>query len=462
MPLVDFDPPVEKVEATGRAVPVELKTAVVETRFTPLQSLLTQITGSRYVVDYYSQLLAGNDTPKALQLELAAPYQQYDLIRQLEMRLQGDLSFSVDEDTKVRTVTGNAILYPGMIPNDGDMFIADAGAGRAGIFTVTSSTPLSYYKQTCHEINFTLIAFVDEDPTRARSLAEKVVTTKHFVADFMRFGKNPIIVDQLFTDYRELHRVRDTMISEYMRLFFSEVTQTLLIPGQAAASYDPFLTKAVLSLMETTESPLLRKLTAHITEMDYAYRTTTVWDAILQMEPSHLYLACHQMGLVPAALMRTRPYLGGVFWSKAEYLMYPIDPREDADKDLTYTALTSPEPLADSPASVHDFNRIVAEKDATGITVVDVLDPDETVPNIHPVIIDTYYVFSKAFYEEDYTGMSVLEKLVWDALNQKELDVPKLAALVKQSKRWDKLERFYYVPVLVALCVLALRGPSSL
>jgi hypothetical protein len=117
-------------------------------------------------------------------------------------------------------------------------------------------------------------------------------------------------------------------------------------------------------------------------------------------------------------------------------------------------------PLRDGPAPIHDFNRLIREKDLTDVKVVESRDPKDKVPNIWDTNDDTYYVFSKAFYEEDYTKMSHLEKLVWSVLNQQELDVPKLAELVRQSKEWDKLERFYYVPVLMILNILALRGPS--
>lgn len=463
MPLVDIDNTQQKpVEPTGRAVPVELKTAVVQTRFEPLQSLITQIGGSIFVTNYYSQLLGANDQPMPLQLEKEAAYQQYDLIRQLEMRLQGDFSYSQNEDNKGQTVTGEAIMYPGVVPNDGDMFIADAGQGRSGLFVVNTSVKLSYYKQTCYRVQFTLVLFIDEDPRYARNLEEKTVRVKHFVADFMRQGKNPIVIDDVFAAYRDLHRVQETMISEYLRLFFSEVCQTLLIPGQSVVSYDPFLVSAVLSLLETTQSPLLRKVSAHNTDAQYVFRATTIWDAILQVEPSHVHLAVHQMGLVPRSAVRTRAHFGGVYWAKIEQIMYPVDAREDADIDTQVIDLHAPEMLRHGPAPIRDFQRLIPTKDLTSVAVVEEGQEPPKVPNIHNVADDDYYVFSKAFYHQDAPNMSRLEKLVWSVLNQEEIDVTLLAELVKQSKMWDKLERFYFIPVLVALCTIALRGPSSI
>lgn len=457
LPIIDNNPPPQK-PATGRAVPVEMKTALVQTAFQPRQSLLTMIQGSILIIDLFKQLLGSADASKAQAQELDAPWQQYDLIRDMEVRLQGDFSFAPNEESAGRTVTGEFITYPGVVLNMGDMFRADAGDGRRGIFTVIKATPLSYYKQTCYTVQFQLLA--TDDARREADLMKKVVETYHFVADFARFGKNPILIDELYNDYRNLFRVSETMISEYLRLYFSEVSQTLMIPGQDIAAYDPFLVKAVLSILETTQHPMLRKVSRHNVDSQYAFRTTTVWDALLQMEPSHLYLACQRCGLAPKGVVSSRASFGGAYWSKIDEIMYPIDEREDVDANRTYNPSIDTQGLHPGPAPLHDFRRLIPVKDTTQIAIVESRDPGDNVPNIHDVTIDDYYVFSEAFYKEDHEKMSHLETMVWSVINQNELDVPKLAELVNQSKRWDKLERFYYIPVLMVLAGLALRGPA--
>lgn len=459
MPLVDVKPAEEpKIPATGRAVPVGMSTALVQTRETPRESLITQVSGSILIITLFNQILGSNDQTKPQAQELGAPWQQYHRINAMETRLQGDFSFSFEEEGAERTVTGTLVTYPGVVPKIFDPFYADAGDGRTGNFQITGVEPLSYMKQACYSVRFQLLA--RDDQRRMADLDAKTVKTSHFVADFMRFGKNPILIDSLFHDYRTLFRTSETMIGEYMRLNFSEISQTLVIPGQDFTCYDPFLVSAVLSILETTEHPLLRKVSAHNTDAQYAFRTTTVWNALLQMEPSHLHLACQRMGLVQKGVARNRANYGGVYWSRIDMIMYPMEAREDADAMRWPSPVVTPVPLAQGPAPVRDFNRLIRQKDTTAVIVVEARDPEDKVPNIHNVDCDDYYVFSKAFYEEDYTGMSHLEKLVWSVLNQNELDVPKLAELVAQSKFWDKLERFYYVPVLMILITLALRGPS--
>jgi hypothetical protein len=456
--LIEVDPAKPKKEASGRVVPMDMSTALVQSRFQPRESLITMMAGSIFSTTWFFQVGGTADAPKPQQLEQDAPWQQYERVNNYETRLQGDLSFSYVEESGDRTVTGTLQTYPGRQPNVGDPFLADAGDGRVGHFEVTNVEPLTWMNQACYSVQFVLKA--RNDPIRLADLEKKTVETFQFVTDFIRFGKNPVLIDSLYQDYRTLFRTSETMIGEYMRLFFSEVSQTLMIPGQATNCYDPFLVSAVLGVLETTEHPLLRKVSAHNTDAQYAFRTTTIWDALLQMEPSHIHLSCQRLGLATKAVVRTRANYGGAYWAQIDHIMFPMEAREDVDAMRTGPTYTATHRLDPGPAPVRDFNRLIREKDTTSVRIVEKLEERDRVVNIHDVTVDDYYVFSKAFYEEDAAGMSHLEKLVWAVLNQGELDVPKLAQLVRQSKYWDKLERFYYVPVLMILCILAMRGPS--
>jgi hypothetical protein len=462
MPIVEVGPGKEpKAKATGQAVPVALATAVVQTRNTPRQSLITQISGSVYVIDYFRQNRAANDQVRALALDLDPVYQSYDRISQMETRRQGDLSFSVNDTDKKRTVTGELTMYPGCpVPNEGDMFLADAGQGRRGIFQVTNAIPLSYYMQTCYSIQFSLMDIENAD--LLANLDLKTDQRYQFIKDFARSGKNPIIIDELYNDYRNLSRVQGTMISEYMRLFFDETSQTLMIPGQERACYDPFLVTAMLGLLETSQHGFVRKLTAHNLDIQYAFRTTTVWDALLQVEPSHIHLACQRLGLTDKTVVQTRAPFGGAYWNHIDEIMYPMEPREDAMIHRVGNIDAITERLDHGPAPVRDFFRLISTKDTSLVEIVEERAPTDMVPNIHNVADDDYYVFSKAFYQQDHANQSLLEKTVWSVLEQNDVDVPTLSSLVNQSKYWDKLERFYFVPVLILLCTLALRGPSSI
>lgn len=80
-------------------------------------------------------------------------------------------------------------------------------------------------------------------------------------------------------------------------------------------------------------------------------------------------------------------------------------------------------------------------------------EPDHRAPNIHRVVKDDYYVFTEAFYRHEQmpSALSKLETLVWDTLLDRAMDLNVLNALCVDALRWDNLERFYYIPVLLYL-----------
>lgn len=460
MPVINPKKEAIKPSTTGHAVPVKMRTAVVETRFTPVQDLLTNISGGRVVCTWFSQIVASNDHLRPLDISLEPAQQSYDRIEQLEFRQQGDMSHSISEQNKEADTTGEGIMYPGFTPNDHDMFIADIGQGQWGIFEVKKATPLSIYKQTCYRISYRLMWV--ESSTHLKDLERKTVATRFFVMDFLRAGKNPIVIDEEYNSYRRLDRLFETLLGDYFRTFFSDVNQTLVIPNQQGGAYDPFLVKAVLSILQVTQNPILKQVQKHALDVSYAHNVTTFWDALLNVEPSYLYLAAQRMGLINKSAVKDRGVWGGMYWTQMNQLVYPIDSRNDADTQFTKIVSVSPTQMQDAGGPVDDLERLVLNNaDTVNMPLV---GDDEApvakrrqIPNVNE---DFYYVFTKAFYFQDHSNMSELESMVWSFLEHNEIDVIKLIAMVDSSRRWDKLERFYFAPILMVLCIVAFRGPS--
>ncbi|MNY01736.1 hypothetical protein D3C86_1342790 [compost metagenome] len=68
-----------------------------------------------------------------------------------------------------------------------------------------------------------------------------------------------------------------------------------------------------------------------------------------------------------------------------------------------------------------------------------------------------YYVLSEAFWKQEYEGLSKLEQLTLSAMTGEAINKTALLKLVKTSKNWNNLERFYYVPILLILIKVGLR-----
>ena len=83
-----FDYPEMEVPTVNRTVAVadkEYQHSIVDTKIHPLNSLITHVEGASRIVDYYSQVLSGNEEPQKYSPTLGPHLQQYRLIKDLEI-----------------------------------------------------------------------------------------------------------------------------------------------------------------------------------------------------------------------------------------------------------------------------------------------------------------------------------------------------------------------------------------
>lgn len=452
-----------KTPATGRAVAPSYNTPLVETRNQPLSSLLTRMEGSNFIITLYSAVLDTDSQLIGPQQTRSGVYQQYDKTSRLETKLQGDLSFSQDEKSKDRSITGELMMYPYPVPNVGDVFRADAGDGRQALFKFNTAVVNTWMKLACHRVSFQMID-IEGSPTwkdEIRSLEQKVQNRYTFVKDYMLNNKIPIVVDEDYQGYRDLKRLYSSMAMGYWRNFYDSTTHTLVVPHPNALVYDPFLMRAVLALSDPESSEYVRTATDINVDTDPAFSTPTVWDSLLYVNESHLHVACHRMSIRDKSVVIGRMAMGGLWASRIDKVVYPTDHRTDGSRVTRPSVYGSGENMVRSPAPIDDFQRLVNTKDTTDVQIVDEVPPGPFVrPNIHRVSNDEYYVFSKAFYKRDEALMSTLELMVWTVFDQEDVDIRKLVAMVNESQIWDDLERFYLIPVLMVLCTIVMRGPS--
>ena len=121
-------------------------------------NLLTHVEGSSYTVDYYSQVLTKDSPLAGPMMNRNAIYQQYTRINNLELKVNNPLTYTQDEVTKSIKGVGSATIYAmTVIPNIGDIFIANIANGNIGIFRITTSERKSIFKNTVYTIDYYLL-----------------------------------------------------------------------------------------------------------------------------------------------------------------------------------------------------------------------------------------------------------------------------------------------------------------
>lgn len=403
-------------------------------RYQSREDIVSYISGHPWVVPaYYSQVLGLNTALRGRSLEANPVDQQFTKILDFELKVDSPISGSQDENRNM-VLTGSANVYSCLVPQEGDQFVGDIGDGRLGIFSVTTTTRLTNFKNSIHQIEFQLINYASEG--ELRDVERKTVKTLHFRREYLDYGRNPLIEDQ---DHGWSHKF-DTryhdLLGQWFSEHFSREYSTLLVPGQPTSTYDPFITKTVTRFWNSRVRQEFSRIQYLNLSQDEGEMAKTIWDVIVDPTSVRLNRIATQSVVVSAKTF-TRPGLfNSVYHSGVGQVVYPtgdfyqID-NEYAPRDKGPGGQLQPTRAVESPETSED----------TG-------EPTKVL--IHPVTIDSHYVLSEAFYTNG-EGQSALELELRRHINQEGFDLPILIALLEDSDNWEGLERFYYIPILLIL-----------
>lgn len=427
------------------------KHIAVDLEYNPKETLLAHVEGSSWTVDYYHQVL-GRDTGLAGQGMGTAPqYQQYKLINGMEVKVTNALSSPTqDNETKEMGSQGSATVYPPLIPNKGDMFVADLMDGRRGIFQVTNSTRLSLFRETLHSIDYELVDF--GTVVRLEDLKRKVVQEAWFEKDFIYHGQNPILVGDDYENLQFLRRNYGTLITQYFKRFYSKEYATVIMPDQMDIVYDAFLVKALFQHLSTWDARELTHLRQFNCDDDQVMAADSIWTVLITRNRALLPDSFWRVGYVSARNFTRDPVFEGIRYSGVERVIYPNDPMVRVDNQHTQNV---------QPAGEFIPQRKSVENRKSLASLINATQEDASLVGIKNTFEDGYYVFSKAFYENDRStenSQSKLELCVQDYLDGKEISYDRIRTLVEASARWDSVNSFYYVPILVILIKAVIRA----
>ena len=403
------------------------RVAVVDTQYQPTTHLLAHVEGSSWTVTYYKQQLGIGDELKPLQLETTPAHQQYQRIEQLPFKVNSPLTQSQDQETKEFQVTGESTIFYGLIPNLGDMFIADVGDGHAGLFAITESERMSYNKDACYRVSYVMVGYL-EDRYR-NDLELKTVSKVVFDMTMLEVLDNPFVVE---SDYQRLVRLQqlDGRLRKHFReRFWSPDVQTLKVPQQFTVVYDGFHANFCRQIGLADLKHPIRIYHNGLMRYD---QITTVWQCLSELAADSLPYCHRQFTNTPVALFKDKPVQRGVAFSPFIETIYP-----------------SGEFYTDDPCAVvysGEWPALAAEP--REFPTQPLLN---NVPYYYPVGGDDCYVFSKTFYELQTESMSVLERLVLNMLSGVAIKPDELLLLCNHVFKLRPIDQFYYIPVLLVL-----------
>lgn len=430
--------------------PKDYQSIVVDDNQLPLNSLITYMEGAPWTVDYYNQIVTRDNDVREFDPGQVNIYQQYSKITGLEIRVTTPLTDSQESDSTLVSVTGAALVYPFMVPNMGDVFVAEASEGRKGIYRVENVERKTFNKGSAFSIEYQLVCYLDSDPNYYQNLEQK--TTKNFFFDKQRLtaGLAPTLIEKDFKELNNLNVLYEELCLFYFRTFFSREFGTLILPGQQYSIYDAFVVQYILKMVNTTDAPEIRLIKNLSIENEKYLSQDQFWTALLNRDTELLNYCNRKMGLTQVKNFGRDPTFAGLRYTHLDYIVYPITGDESTKSGY--------ENVPKLPTAMAEIVKTQTQPGNLAAMVQDtILTQNRAVPFINPMLSDDHYVFTEQFYN-GIAGQSMLESLTRDYLNGNALSVEILTKVANRYSRWGRLEQFYYIPILITLIKASVRG----
>lgn len=409
--------------------PEKFKGIEVETKYEEKRPLALYIEGQQWFVDYYKQILNNDDEGNPFSIKTPQALQQYRKIKNTELKLTTPLSGSFESGPNEWTMTGTANMYPSIVPNKGDIFVADIGDGRSGIFVIEQVNEKSIYKDTAYEVEFSLM-FEYHDDEYGKNLESKVVETLYFEKDRILYGENPLVVEEKHLSDIELRKWERLLFDKLFEDFIDPEEMTWRVPVSNYRLYDFHYTQMMHKLFDTDSIIMrsVRMLNLGIPKVQQSY---SFWDVLLDKDRKRLALVDRQFHITTRGAIYAPAVLNSAFYSTfnaynvpLSFVKHAVNGKmnvEHVTKDLAY------------------FVKIEGG----------LINPDKQ-PTIYHVNQDNSYVLSDFFYNDE-GRLSILEDLVKNYLDDKGVDQHRLQTLLDECLIWCPLDRFYYFPILIIL-----------
>lgn len=421
-PVPVLNQPQDGVKEKTNIVTNPERTTVIDMERTPKNYLLSVVEGSSWPIERWYRSLKGKNDPKVLfDPKVDSPTQQFDCIRNLELRVTTPLDRDQNGDNKTYTMTGASTVVNSVPVNEGDFFTASIGDGRFGLFTVTSSRRPSNNKVSTYQVEYGMLYEVK--PFHQEVLDRCTVRTYYYIKERAFTGGDTLLTEKEYRRFLELGERIASIEETYVKRFYNADAQTLLYPNDAwGYAYDVFLALFVKALGLRVVGKDIRIYPHQRTNVK---DVETLFSLILKQDPLFLEDANRRNQPFQTRSFRTLQPTNNIGWSKIQVSRF-------FQEDM---------PLNQQLGNWEPFVPFVSESFQ--------LDGNaDELPLFNPLTY-TPYILSESFYTGTYS--SVIEYALQLYLNKQPLDSAIAAVLGEQVHKLPRDSQFYYVPLVYVL-----------
>lgn len=210
--------------------------------------------GTPWNVNYFLQILLAGDHPAVIDPMLNPVFQRVAQINPMTLYVTSPLSNTVDTTTGVGIREGEATFIGIVVPNIGDVFLAELEDSDWYVFRVLTVTSTTATGRTNYVITYKMFSRVSDTPWATLDLSNKVADIDHYRFDSAQYlaGGNGIVSDT--AEAQITASEQSAWISELQcawRQYYDADSATYVATTAEGRLYDPY----VAQLMHRTYTP---------------------------------------------------------------------------------------------------------------------------------------------------------------------------------------------------------------
>lgn len=405
------------------------RSAVVDEQYNSQIGLVNYASGYSVECDYYEQILGRDDEQSSFQANRDIAEQQYRRIRHYPIKLMSSLTPSYDNGTARFQSEGTCILPAVSVPLLGNMLLISGLDHRIAVYTITRITPKNISLAPAYECDISFQRILDEK--QLIELEAKIVEDTLYDQDQLKHGKHPVMATEKYNRKYDYLRRALGLCHAYYHEFYSRELNTLLVPGQDAATYDPWCVNAFTKLWSSLEGKPSWNFGRLNVDDSQEANAISVFEWVMDGRREDEARLTVKFTLLSTKRFYQYPAAGGIRFSGARFCMWPATTSlgEDVGKELAVPENTPPtNPLVANLTSMEYGG----------------------VPLFPSVADDPYYVFTEAFYRNQ-APMTIIESMVRDMVDEKAISHPALKQMVDAIPLLSPLDRYYFTPFVIML-----------
>jgi hypothetical protein len=442
------DKPDHRVTKRVEVTPKIIDSPVMFNSETPLSSMVRHVEGSPWQVEYFKQVTPDAVSADSLDTHVDNPYQQFESIKELILKVQSALSSSYDESTSTTKITGSAIVPGIFVPNVNDYMMANIEANVVALFRVMTVERLSHLHQSVYNISYQVVAYSNIQTEIFRTIQSKVVKTYYYDEELHIRHNKPLITTTERKDKELLVEHYFMILKAHSRSFFRRDYGIFFIPSQSSRIYDSRFMDFIYSVCGRTATEELQRSHHIALENHNSFHSYCLWDLLKDRNADMLTNVNRNCLYMPKRVFNGNPWVSNARTSVVDYMLvldeedsslYGIEDRTYAryfdDVGLYEKELNETKNHQGFLASMLDF---------------DILTTNATKKLIYPILTDRCYVLSENFYNRS-ADTSIMEDLVHAYIRKEPLDLGLLKNLAIKYNKFARLEQFYFGPIILML-----------